>query len=323
MEIKWNLGSRLMPEDVWDAGPSSLQKMICFLALWTKSKQVPAWLFCVCLKCHSGQKPWSSTFAAVAEVSDCIRLAGWLATWQVWRCLLKSIKKWRHWMALDNYLIISNPFEPVKSFYARGSALAMRKCLGQEEKDLGKKVQNSLESVRSEILVQNFSCLTQQKLWKCLTQTSRRQIRMTCLKSKRRGVRRSKPTWGEWTEWTNHTLHISAQTGRASRLSFPFMFSSGLQMRDSMAWCSMRRGAPSSLFQALLGFRCDLLQTKRLAYQPCWHAQKMRAMGRAEIANGDLPNMKNIIINSSMILWLLYQIICYLMPTLPTHQKNM
>lgn len=67
-------------------------------------------------------------------------------------------------MALDNYLIISNPFEPVKSFYARGSALAMRKCLGQEEKDLGKKVHNSLESVRSEILVQNFSCLTQQKL---------------------------------------------------------------------------------------------------------------------------------------------------------------
>lgn len=167
MVITWNLGSRPMPEDVWDAGPSSLQKMICFLALWTKSKQVPACLFCVCLKCHSGQKPWSSTFAAVAEVSDCIRLAGWLATWQVWRCLLKSIKKWRHWMALDNYLIISNPFEPVKSFYARGSALAMRKCLGQEEKDLGKKVHNSLESVRSEILVQNFSCLTQQKLWKC------------------------------------------------------------------------------------------------------------------------------------------------------------
>lgn len=119
-----------MPEDVWDAGPSSLQKMICFLALWTKSKQVPAWLFCVCLKCRSGQKPWSSTFEAVAEVSDCIRLAGWLATWQVWRCLLKSIKKWRHWMALDNYLIISNPFEPVKKLLRKRLSSRYEEVLG-------------------------------------------------------------------------------------------------------------------------------------------------------------------------------------------------
>ena len=100
----------------------------------------------------------------------------------------------------------------------------------------------------------------------------------------------------------------SAQTGRAEPV-FPFHV---LQwpgrcalLWPVTAWHDAACGfAPSSLLQAFLAFRCDLLQTKRLACQPCWHAQKMRAMARAEIANADLPNMKNIIINSSMILWL-------------------
>ena len=151
---------------------------------------------------------------------------------------------------------------------------------------------------------------------------------MTCLKSKRRGVRRSKPTWGEWT---NRQTTLCTSTGRAKRQSACLSLScSAVACRCAtklwpVTWHDAACGCKLHPACSRLSLAFDVISCKQngwlinLADTP----KKMRAMGRAEIANGDLPNMKNIIINSSMILWLLYQIICYLMPTLPTHQKNM
>lgn len=125
----------------------------------------------------------------------------------------------------------------------------------------------------------------------------------------------------------------SAQTGRAKQQwpVFPFHVlqwpadARRFTLASDMAWHDAACGGVLHPACSRLSLAFDVISCKQngwlinLADTP----KKMRAMGRAEIANGDLPNMKNIIINSSMIFWLLYQIICYLMPTLPTHQKNM